>query len=104
MEEDGEAIPAPTSMDAIASDPHNRGAFATFVTVEPRSRIQRLNITMNADVLKRIDAYASEVGMSRSAFLAHAATRELATGRFERRSPKGKSAPKSAPKRVGARA
>lgn len=81
MEEDGETIPAPTSLEIIASSPEHRGTVATLVPVTPRSRVQRLNITMDAETLQRVDAYAERVGMSRSAFLAHAANAMLGTTR-----------------------
>ena len=82
MEADGDPIPAPTTLDVIAADPEHRDAFATIVSVTPRSKVQRLNITMSTDTLQRIDAYAEEIGMTRSAFLAHAALQMLgASGR-----------------------
>ena len=102
MEEDGEAIPAPSALDTVQLVKQHRDAVPFLVEVEPGSQVQRINITIAARVLREIDAYAEEVGMTRSAFLAHAATRELASGRFMRHHTK--AALKASRKRVAARA
>ena len=78
MEGDGEAIPAPSALDTVQLRREHRDAVPFLVTVEPRSAIQRINVTMPSRVLSAIDEYAESIGMNRSAFLAHAATRELA--------------------------
>lgn len=88
MEADGDTIPAPSVLDTVLLAKEHRDAVPFLVEVEPGSAIQRLNITMPSRVLRAVDAYAKEVGMTRSAFLAHAATRELATGRFVVARPK----------------
>lgn len=82
MEEDGEAIPAPSPLDTVMLAKEHRDAIPFLVDVNPGSAIQRLNITMPTNVLRAVDAYTKEVGMTRSAFLAHAARRELDTGRL----------------------
>lgn len=81
MEKDGDPIPAPSALDTVQVLREHRDAVPFLVDVEPGSAVQRLNITMPAGVLREVDAYTREIGMSRSAFLAHAAKRELAAGR-----------------------
>jgi predicted RNase H-like HicB family nuclease len=103
LEADGEPIPAPSPLDTVRLARQHRDAVPFLVEVEPESKIQRINITMSARVLREIDTYAEEVGMTRSAFLTHAATRELATAslRGKRVSPKarGKREREAAPGR-----
>jgi predicted RNase H-like HicB family nuclease len=46
MVEDGDAIPKPSTLDALAEDPAREGAVAFFVRVEPETeRAVRINIT-----------------------------------------------------------
>ena len=73
----GEAIPEPSSMEVIMSDPENRDGVAVFVS-GPRSsaKVIRVNITMPEDALREIDAYAEAHGLTRSGLLVRAA-REL---------------------------
>jgi predicted RNase H-like HicB family nuclease len=74
MVEDGEAVPEPSSLEAIMSDPENRDGVAVLVSVAPHSiKAVRINITMQEDVLREIDAYAEANGLTRSGFLAQAA-------------------------------
>lgn len=77
MIEDGEAIPEPSSLEAIMSDPANRGGVAVLIPLKSAARkAVRLNITLPEDVLREIDAYAEAHGMTRSGFLAQAALRQ----------------------------
>lgn len=79
MIEDGDAIPEPSSLEAVMADPDNRDAVAILVPLKIASRkAVRLNITLPEDVLRQIDAFAEANGLSRSAFLARAAQREIA--------------------------
>ncbi|WP_117193921.1 type II toxin-antitoxin system HicB family antitoxin [Rhizobium terrae] len=76
--EDGEAIPEPSSLEAVMSDPENKDAVAILVSLKAQSkRSVRLNITLPEDVLKEIDAYAESLGLTRSGFLALAAKHEM---------------------------
>lgn len=78
MVEDGDAIPEPSTLDEIMADPDNRDAVAILVgvkTVAPKCI--RVNVTLPEDILERIDKYADREGLTRSAFLARAARREL---------------------------
>ena len=76
MIEDGEAIPEPSSLEAIMNDPANRDAVAVLVPLKSQARkAVRLNITLPEDVLREIDSYAEAHGLTRSGFLAQAALR-----------------------------
>lgn len=72
--EDGEAIPEPSTLDAVMSDPDNKDAVAILVSLKAETKKSvRINITIAEDVLKAIDAYAEAEGLTRSGFLARAA-------------------------------
>jgi predicted RNase H-like HicB family nuclease len=78
MIEDGEAIPEASSLESVMADAPNREAVAILVTLKtPTSKAVRINVTLPEDILERIDAYASERGLSRSGFLARAARHEI---------------------------
>ena len=91
MEADGEPIPVPSALDTVRLVRQHRKAVPFLVEVEPETKIQRINITMTARVLRAIDSYTGEVGMTRSAFLAQAAMRELATATGKRARLKAKA-------------
>lgn len=77
--EDGEAVPEPSSLDAVMADPNNRNGVAILVSLKGESRKSvRINVTLSEDVLNAIDAYAESQGLTRSGFLARAARREMA--------------------------
>ncbi len=80
MIEDGANIPDPSVLDDIVNDPENADAL-TFIVVPSRDlepRAVRVNITIQKTILDQIDAFTKSCGMSRSAFLAQAALKELA--------------------------
>lgn len=80
MAEDGEAIPEPSSLDRIAALPESKDVVAFLVPVRKApEKILRVNITVPASELGRIDAYAESKGLTRSSFLVEAAG--LAMGR-----------------------
>jgi predicted RNase H-like HicB family nuclease len=78
MVADGEAVPEPSTLDVIMSDPQNRDAVAVLVD-PPRAnaRAVRLNITLPDDLVDQIDRHAEANGMTRSGFLASAARNAL---------------------------
>jgi predicted RNase H-like HicB family nuclease len=77
MSEDGEALPVPSSLEAIMADPDHTDAVAFVVTVpETVDRTVRVNITLPERLLRRID----ERVKNRSAFLARAAAKAQAEG------------------------
>ena len=77
--EDGMAIPQPSTLEDVMSDPDNRDASAVIVvTVKTEAqKAVRINVTLPADVLQRVDAFAESHGYTRSGFLAAAAKRLL---------------------------
>ncbi|GGE09359.1 HicB family protein [Aureimonas endophytica] len=78
MAADGEAIPEPSSLEAVMADAENRDGVAILVEAPAKARkIVRVNITLPEDELERIDAYAEQAGMTRSGFLALSAKRAM---------------------------
>ncbi len=78
MIEDGEALPAPSPLDAVMADRAHRDAVAFLVAAPARpARAVRVNITLPEDVLAEVDAAAKAQGLTRSAFLARAARRAM---------------------------
>jgi predicted RNase H-like HicB family nuclease len=78
LEADGEAIPEPSSLEAIMADPENRSGVAVLVNAPQRLfKVVRINVTVPEDELERIDRFASTHGYTRSGFLLTAARREM---------------------------
>jgi predicted RNase H-like HicB family nuclease len=78
MIEDGEAIPAPASLEEVMAERANGEAVAFLVPAPARpSRAVRVNITLPEDMLAEVDRAAGRQGLSRSAFLARAARRAM---------------------------
>lgn len=79
MAEDGEDIPAPSSMEEIMKDAENKKAVAVLIEA-PADPIKtvRVNVTLPADALEEIDRYAESHGLTRSGFLAQAARKAMA--------------------------
>jgi predicted RNase H-like HicB family nuclease len=79
MEDDGEPIPEPSSLEAVMAVQENRSGVAILVTAPARkpARAVRANVTVPEDDLERIDRFAREHGYTRSGFLLHAAKREM---------------------------
>lgn len=72
--EEGEAIPSPTSLDAVMASRENRDAAAVVIPLAARKeKAVRYNITMRPTVMARIDALATARNLTRSAFLAEIA-------------------------------
>ncbi|MGA7462755.1 MAG: type II toxin-antitoxin system HicB family antitoxin [Candidatus Korobacteraceae bacterium] len=70
MIEDGEAIPEPSTLDELASDPARRGAVCFLVSANPvEDKAVRVNITARASQIRKIDDLADRAGLTRSAFL-----------------------------------
>lgn len=70
----GEAIPAPSSLDALRRNPDYAGWMFGIVTVDAAlldDTIERVNITLPRRVLRRLDALAQAAGESRSGYIAH---------------------------------
>ena len=76
--EDGGALPVPSSLETVMADCGNREGVAILVSAPRRApRSVRVNVTIAADELAEIDAYAARHGLTRSGFLAAAARRKL---------------------------
>ncbi len=80
--DDGAPIPSPRSIDAIKADPDladwRRGAdFVLIPLILDRGSSRRVNISLDCGLLETIDAEAGRRRMTRSAFLATAARREI---------------------------
>lgn len=74
MAEDGDAIPEPTPFAALRPDPDLNVVGMVMIPVALPGRIVRINVTIDEELLKEIDAIAK----NRSGFLADAARAELA--------------------------
>jgi predicted RNase H-like HicB family nuclease len=78
MAQDGDPIPAPSTIDAIMESPENRDGVAVLVPApEAQDHAVRLNVTLPESLVRRID----EVSRNRSRFLAEAAEQKLANSR-----------------------
>jgi predicted RNase H-like HicB family nuclease len=76
---DGEAVPAPSSLEEIMSDAENRDGVAVLIAApSPEVKTVRVNVTLPADVLSEIDEYAEREGFTRSGFLVQAAKKAMA--------------------------
>jgi len=77
--EDGEAIPAPSTLEEVMSDPDNRSGVAILVAVKnDQPKAVRVNVTLPGDVLEQIDRYAEAHGYTRSGLLTQAAKKLMA--------------------------
>jgi len=76
MLEDGEAIPQPSPLDQLQSDPARRGAICFLVSTNSAAdKSMRVNITARASQIRKIDDLADRAGLTRSAFLVQSALR-----------------------------
>ena len=73
MVEDGEAIPEPSTLDALADDPAMKGAVAFLVGVDVAEKAERFSITARKSQMAEIDRRAKKEGMTRSAYMVSAA-------------------------------
>jgi predicted RNase H-like HicB family nuclease len=73
------AIPEPTDLDTIMTDPENRSGVPVLVPAMIRKapKTVRVNITLPEHVLAQIDQYAESHGYNRSGFLAQAAKKVM---------------------------
>jgi len=74
MQEDGEVLPKPSSLEKIVNDPQYKGSIPSAVKIiVPTGKMKRLNISMDASLINEIDKAAKLAGRNRSEFLADAA-------------------------------
>ena len=70
----GDAIPNPSTLDAIQQNPDYAGWTFGVVSVDPTlldDTSERVNITLPRRVLRRLDALAVAAGETRSGYIAH---------------------------------
>lgn len=80
MVEDGEAIPAPRSAEELRKlmpDWFEDAIIVLVPLLPPRIGAERLNISLDRNLVHEIDAAAKALGMNRSAFLGEGAQRLL---------------------------
>jgi predicted RNase H-like HicB family nuclease len=79
LAENGGAIPVPSTLENVMSDPDNRNGVAILMCIKTEhARAIRVNVTMPEDVLGQLDKYAAAHGFTRSRLLTQAAKRLLA--------------------------
>jgi predicted RNase H-like HicB family nuclease len=72
--EDDNAIPEPSSLEAIMADPDNRDGVATLIPAPPMDGPGvRVNVILPENLLTEIDRHVASHGLTRSGFLAEAA-------------------------------
>lgn len=76
LQEMGDPVPAPSTMDQLADDPHRTDAILFLVDLDPALlKAERVNVMIPRHLLGRIDAAS---GGNRSRFLTEAAEQKLA--------------------------
>jgi HicB_like antitoxin of bacterial toxin-antitoxin system len=75
---EGEVIPSSSGFDRVRADPEFCGGYAVLVPLKADALVQRVQVTLPAPVLRRIDEHVEQWGQSRSSFLTEAAKHELA--------------------------
>ncbi|HEY3800708.1 MAG TPA: type II toxin-antitoxin system HicB family antitoxin [Caulobacteraceae bacterium] len=84
LAEDQAPIPEPSSLEDIMANRENRDAVAVLVPAPMAPvRTVRVNITLPETALRAIDAFAEAHGLTRSGFLARAASRAMGEAREE---------------------
>jgi predicted RNase H-like HicB family nuclease len=96
MVEDGEEIPAPSTLDALAKDPARKDAVAFLVHVDSATteRTVRINITAREKQVEEIDRLAQREGMTRSAYMVQASLNRIPLARRGRFLRKGRGTTK----------
>ncbi|MCA9470996.1 MAG: type II toxin-antitoxin system HicB family antitoxin [Nitrospirales bacterium] len=69
LQEDGIAIPRPSSLEVIMKSPDFANGVAFLVSLQQPDRTVRVNLTMTERELPAIDAAAAAQGMKRSTYL-----------------------------------
>jgi len=69
MQEDGDAIPEPSTLDDLQNDPAMKGAVAFLVEAKELERTVRINITARESQIAEIDHRARAAKLSRSAYM-----------------------------------
>src|ERR1700687_3886976 len=69
MQEDGEEIPEPSTLDELRNDPAMKGAVAFLVEAKEPEKTVRINITARESQIAEIDNRARAAKLSRSAYM-----------------------------------
>lgn len=94
MSEDGTVFPEPTALEDIRPDPDVREVGRLIIDVDIQDAAVRVNISIGAQFLNRVDVAAEARGMTRSGFLVEAARQMLAQrSSLEPSFPKWREAP-----------
>ncbi len=75
--EDGETVPKPSSLDAVAAQPDFAGGTAFLVEYRQPVKTVRFNVTADSRDLELIDKFAEKHGYTRSGFLVAAAKKQI---------------------------
>jgi len=73
MIEDGDPLPEPTALEALSADQDVREVARILVDADVEEPLVRVNVSIGAATLRRIDVAAEARGMTRSGFLVAAA-------------------------------
>jgi predicted RNase H-like HicB family nuclease len=76
--DDGEAVPEASSLEDVMACPEHRDGVAILIAVKTEApKTVRVNVTLPAEVLERIDRFTESRSYTRSGFLARAAQRAI---------------------------
>jgi predicted RNase H-like HicB family nuclease len=73
MREDAEAIPSPSTLDDLRTDPAMKGAVAFLTELREAERTVRINITARQSQIAEIDRRARAQGLTRSSYIVKSA-------------------------------
>jgi predicted RNase H-like HicB family nuclease len=85
MREDGEEIPAPSTLDDVRNDPAMKDAVAVLIEAQELDKTVRINVTARESQIAAIDRLASASGLTRSAFMVRSALEARKPGRGARK-------------------
>jgi len=74
----GEAVPPPSTLEAIRATPEYAGWILSVLTIDPAAlddTVERVNVTLPRRVLRRLDEDARAAGETRSGYIAKLALR-----------------------------
>ena len=80
MQEDGEEIPEPSTLDDVQNDPAMEGAVAFLVEAAAQEKTVRINITASESQIAEIDRRAKAAKLNRSAYMVNRALGKTGTG------------------------
>ncbi len=69
LQEDGDPIPSPSTLDDLRNDPAMKGAVAFLVDAKEPEKTVRINITARESEIAEIDSHARAARLTRSAYM-----------------------------------